>query len=250
MPALITFDHLTPVQSIISCALLAILYVCSLYVWKNSTDRDDPRVIKKRFISVLIVSILSPIYVWWWSTPAKDAEGYTIGVWLGLRIDNIILATILPLLLTTAPFTEEFVYRACMLPILFSQFGFTMAILICPLMFGLAHLHHLIERIIRKDSSLSNAIAITVFQCGFTTVFGWYTSFVFLRTGHIIGPIVCHAFCNSMGFPTFSDIDYCRYPKLIWTAYIVGLVMFVILLFPLTNPDYYQSLYRNIANNK
>ncbi|EDV23727.1 uncharacterized protein TRIADDRAFT_57211 [Trichoplax adhaerens] len=229
MPALITFDHLTPVQSIISCALLAVLYVCSLYVWKNSTDRDDPRVIKKRFISVLIVSILSPIYVWWWSTPAKDAEGYTIGVWLGLRIDNIILATILPLLLTTAPFTEEFVYRACMLPILFSQFGFTMAILICPLMFGLAHLHHLIERIIRKDSSLSNAIAIT---------------------GHIIGPIVCHAFCNSMGFPTFSDIDYCRYPKLIWTAYIVGLVMFVILLFPLTNPDYYQSLYRNIANNK
>lgn len=85
-----------------------------------------------------------------------------------------------------------------MLPILFTQFGRSTAIFICPLMFGLgkssyytvpiisssylqnlfsilnsfkcysiysyikiAHLHHLIEKIIKKEQSLGSAIAVT-----------------------------------------------------------------------------------------
>ncbi|KAI8459680.1 hypothetical protein BY996DRAFT_3608871 [Phakopsora pachyrhizi] len=39
------------------------------------------------------------------------------------------------------------------------------------------------------------------FQFGYTTVFGWYASFIYLRTGSIIATAMCHSFCNYMGFP-------------------------------------------------
>jgi hypothetical protein len=40
-----------------------------------------------------------------------------------------------------------------------------------------------------------------VFQLFYTTVFGWLSAFVFLRTGHVISVFLMHWFCNHMGFP-------------------------------------------------
>lgn len=39
-------------------------------------------------------------------------------------------------MLFQAPITEEFIYRACMIPLLVPSFGLMGAIFICPLLFG------------------------------------------------------------------------------------------------------------------
>uniref|UniRef100_A0A3B5A077 CAAX prenyl protease 2-like n=1 Tax=Stegastes partitus TaxID=144197 RepID=A0A3B5A077_9TELE len=52
--------------SVLSCLLLACLYVGSLYVWRSSLPRNHPSVIKRRCVSVLLVSALSPAVVKTW----------------------------------------------------------------------------------------------------------------------------------------------------------------------------------------
>lgn len=44
-----------------------------------------------------------------------------------------------------APLSEEWTFRACMLPLLLQCFSQTTAYFICPLFFGVAHFHHLVE---------------------------------------------------------------------------------------------------------
>ena len=83
-----------------------------------------------------------------------------------------------------------------------------------PLLFGVAHLHHLNEFIVmhkRHDQTYLSAIATpriiipglarTIFQLGFTTLFGMFVTFVFLRTGNVWSCILIHTFCNWMGLP-------------------------------------------------
>ena len=42
---------------------------------------------------------------------------------------------------------------------------------------------------------------LTVFQFTYTTLFGFHSAFLFLRTGSLLPPIFAHMFCNIMGFP-------------------------------------------------
>ncbi|CAI9097758.1 OLC1v1034241C2 [Oldenlandia corymbosa var. corymbosa] len=103
-----------------------------------------------------------------------------------------------------APVTEELVFRACMLPLLLcAGFKTYTAIFLCPIFFSLAHLNHMLEFYIHKDYSLLNASMAVAFQLGYTVVFGSYASFLFVRTGHLISPLVAHMFCNYMGIPAF-----------------------------------------------
>ena len=44
------------------------------------------------------------------------------------------------------------------------------------------------------------------FQSTYTTIFGMYSAFLFVRTGHIAAPVVAHGFCNFMGFPDFNEL--------------------------------------------
>ena len=82
-----------------------------------------------------------------------------------------------------------------------------------------------------------------VFQFSYTTLFGIYSAFIFVRTGelggfnqlevklkmlthilfnhivgHLIGPFICHSFCNYMGIPEFDQIPYTKYPKGAWNS--------------------------------
>ncbi len=41
------------------CAGIALLYVASLYMWRNAGPRQDPQTVKKRMVSVLGASCLS-----------------------------------------------------------------------------------------------------------------------------------------------------------------------------------------------
>lgn len=71
-----------------------------------------------------------------------------------------------------------------------------------PLYFGVAHVHHFYEfRLTHPDTSVLAAVLRSVFQFGYTTVFGWYATFVFLRTGSLPAVILIHTFCNWCGLP-------------------------------------------------
>lgn len=71
-----------------------------------------------------------------------------------------------------------------------------------PLYFGVAHIHHFYEFLLtHPDAPLSAAIARSLFQFGYTSVFGFFAAFIFLRTGNLPAVILAHSFCNWMGLP-------------------------------------------------
>ncbi len=51
--------------------------------------------------------------------------------------------------------------------------------------------------------SIVQAIVNVVVQLGYTSMFGAYVSFLFLRYGHLATTIVAHIICNFMGLPNF-----------------------------------------------
>ncbi|XP_041035897.1 CAAX prenyl protease 2 isoform X2 [Carcharodon carcharias] len=250
--------------SVVSCLLLACGYVGSLYVWRSQLPRDHPTVIKRRFTSVLIVSMLSPLWLWTWRQYTGFKTGPSLLVLMGVHLEGIFAAACLPLLLTmvlffgpliqlvmdypwdflegmkmfldpqfwaqcladmrwmrnqvVAPLTEELVFRACMLPMLVPCTGLSRAIITCPLFFGV------------------------VFQFSYTAVFGAYTAFIFIRTGHLIGPVLCHSFCNYMGFPAIGAALEHPHKVTIFFFYLLGVILFFLLLFPMTDPTFYGSL--------
>ena len=84
------------------------------------------------------------------------------------------------------------------------------------------------------------------FQAALTTVFGWYASFLLLRTGHFIAPLGAHAFCNFLGFPDLAAAQAHPRAALIKRLYLVGIAAFVGLLVPVSSP----SLYSNTLSGK
>ncbi|GIX70803.1 CAAX prenyl protease 2 [Caerostris extrusa] len=127
-----------------------------------------------------------------------------------------------------APFFEEFTFRACMLPILVPCFG--------------THLHLLNEKM-AQGAKFKVAIMQSLFQFAYTTVFGAYSTYLFLRTGHVAAPVIVHAFCNHMGFPDFGQIFTVEQPKqsIFIICFIAGLLTWMLLLKPLTDPQIYSN---------
>lgn len=48
-------------------------------------------------------------------------------------------------------------------------------------------------------------LSVIVFQTLYTSLFGWHASFLYLRTGSLLPPILSHIFCNVMGFPQLGE---------------------------------------------
>ncbi|XP_075693552.1 CAAX prenyl protease 2 isoform X3 [Rhinoderma darwinii] len=255
------------VVAILCCLVLACSYVGSLYVWNSELSRDHPAVIKRRFTSVLIVSSISPLFLWVWKELTGIKADVAILSLMGFRLDGILTATILPLLLTMilflgplvqlsldcpwglldglkvafdsrfwmlcftdmrwlrnqviAPLTEELVFRACMLPMLVPCISPGTAVFTCPLFFGIAHFHHVIEQLrFRQGTVLS----------------------IFLSAGHVIGPVLCHSFCNYIGFPAiFTALDHPQRATIV-LFYMLGVVLFFLLLYPMTDPTLYGDI--------
>lgn len=142
-----------------------------------------------------------------------------------------------------APFTEEFTFRACMLPILLGRYSTKNVVLFSPMLFGIAHFHHMIERV-RSGQSLQSAFLISSFQFTYTTIFGVYSAHLYVQTGHLAACVVVHAFCNFMGFPDFGEVLHQPQTsrRLAYSAvYVMGLVAFCFLLTPLTDPTIYAN---------
>ncbi|XP_027366549.1 CAAX prenyl protease 2 [Abrus precatorius] len=143
-----------------------------------------------------------------------------------------------------APFTEELVFRACMIPLLLcGGFKTYSIILLCPIFFSLAHLNHFMEIYTKQNYRIMKAVMAIGLQLGYTVIFGSYASFLFLRTGNLIAPLVAHIYCNFMGLPVL----YSQRSGIVSIAFIMGFLGFLWILFPLTGPELYNDRIENCS---
>ncbi|KXX75221.1 putative CAAX prenyl protease 2 [Madurella mycetomatis] len=105
--------------------------------------------------------------------------------------------------IVAGPITEEILFRSASVPLmLLAQAPIKEIIFLSPIIFGLAHVHHFYEfRLSHPQVSVSAAVLRSVFQLGYTTLFGAYATFLFVRTGSLLAVCAVHAFCNCMGLP-------------------------------------------------
>ncbi len=103
------------------------------------------------------------------------------------------------------PITEEVLFRSVLIPIhLLAKIPPINIVFLTPLYFGIAHVHHYYEfRLTHPHTPLLPAILRSVFQFGYTSVFGWLAAFIYVRTASIWPCIIIHTFCNSVGLPRF-----------------------------------------------
>ncbi|XP_066245905.1 CAAX prenyl protease 2 [Euwallacea similis] len=263
------------------CFLLSVTYLASLHVWNSPYNRDHPSTITRRFISVFIMLFVAPCFLYLGLNKAllKEVSFFEV---LGLKTKGLTPAFFMPLFLTmilflgpismelfsglskiyteetywlsnltnlmwmrnhiVAPLSEEFTYRSCMLPLLLQCFPPLAAILINPLLFGVAHFHHMQERL-KFGMNFSTALKISCFQFLYTTIFGAYSAYLFYRTGHFLSIFVVHAFCNHMGFPDIVEVTTYKQPKkiVVWCLFVVGFIAWCYLLKPMTEPSWYSN---------
>jgi prenyl protein peptidase len=132
-----------------------------------------------------------------------------------------------------APIAEEWAFRACMCPLLRAAgFTFFSCVVIPPLLFGIAHAHHvfLILRDRAGGTKILSVVVTILFQVFYTTVFGMMASFYFLTSGSIFGSILSHAFCNMMGFPDFVEAKNSDRKWLLLCVYVGGVVGYYFLM--------------------
>lgn len=103
------------------------------------------------------------------------------------------------------PVTEEILFRSASVPfLLLSGASTTTIVFLTPIIFGLAHVHHFYEfRISHPHTPIIQAVLRSLLQFTYTTLFGGYATFLFLRTGSLLSVILVHTFCNWIGFPRF-----------------------------------------------
>ncbi|KAH8365544.1 hypothetical protein KR093_001871 [Drosophila rubida] len=287
LPLLEALPRIPVVTSVACSFVLAVIYVGSLYVWDTKYNRDHPTTIKRRFASVSVVMLFAPLFVYIYSSP-ELLQREPFAKLLGFRLQGLWQAAVIPYALTAllylgpifvnmqnesfrsyfdldfwrgsfnniiwirnhvmAPLSEEFVFRACMMPLILQSFTPLTAVFITPLFFGVAHLHHIAERL-SLGMELSTSLLIGLFQFTYTTLFGFYSAYLFARTGHMIAPLVVHALCNHMGLPDVQDLwqqdQWKRVLAII--LYVAGFAGWIYLLPIATNPSLYENtLYWNV----
>ncbi|KAJ7822543.1 hypothetical protein B0H14DRAFT_3731496 [Mycena olivaceomarginata] len=109
-------------------------------------------------------------------------------------------------------------------------------IVFAPLLFGLAHVHHVSRDTYngygQTNDALKRPAMSTLFQTAYTTFFGAHTSFLLLRTSSPILPLTAHVFYNIMGVPQMHS-EMRRLPaqaQNIIAFYIAGIELFFLTL--------------------
>lgn len=263
----------------VACAGIALTFVGTLYVVaspspRKGLGRDHPWIIKRRFCAVAFTCSVAWLPYYLYVVPMEAPRGEILAKF-GVRLGGMVAACVYPLLLTAllflgtllqafldgdlrwpwanktalqtfrvyvmAPVGEEWCFRACMLPLLMdSHIDPTTAILVCPLFFGAAHLHHGFELYLLQEYRLVDIALNIGVMFSYTTVFGWYAAFLFHRTGHLLAPVVAHIFCNHMGCPAFHEIPTHPYCRVLCVVYAVGIVGFAVLLNPATSAELFR----------
>jgi len=129
--------------------------------------------------------------------------------------------------LIVGPVTEEIVFRGFVISVLIKGgFDLQTSFVLSIVFFALAHAHHIYH-------SKPIEVIFILFQ---TTIFGALSAFLFVRTETIFASTISHTFCNFMGFPGLdtNNPQVKSKKKKIIICYIIGLVGFFTLMFPIT----------------
>ena len=256
------------------CSSLVVLFLISLYFVDVGLPRNHPVTVRRRISVAIVMCGAGPSLL---LLLLHFSESLSLPIFvslLGIRWNGLLAAAIFPCVLVlilytgnlvqlvlegqswrnvtskrkdlilrdyiVAPFAEELIFRACMLTVLSPAFGDYRAIMVCPVFFGLAHLHHLIEWYRVKDGiTFSQACLSVLLQVGYTSVFGLFSAFIFVRTQHLTGIVLAHSLCNVMGLPPVDEAWQHPNRNFLIASYFVGIIVFIFLLFPLTEPVLY-----------
>ncbi|XP_014663824.1 PREDICTED: CAAX prenyl protease 2-like, partial [Priapulus caudatus] len=243
--------------------------------------RDHPETIKRRFISVFVVCCIAPIYLKKLVLPSYPEifEEHTLWQWLGVKVNGLAIAILLPCLLTMILFMGPLMlqYLDGLVPLylghirvvccrltplqtrLYAAYvaaciatcddgaapisrGSSSRVSVSPLS-AITQLKKLCNRTLAQTFINVHVMFFSVFQFSYTTIFGTYSAFLFLRTGHLAAPFVAHSFCNHMGFPAFNEVLSHRHPKRTFIAlsYIVGLLLWIYLMWSATDPMWFAN---------
>ena len=126
-----------------------------------------------------------------------------------------------------------------------------------------------------------NLLAQVACQFCYTTLFGWYATWLLLRSGHLVSrtlevvvytsalllgacmhvgiltsssdglqaaPVAAHAFCNVLGFPDFGSIAEHPRPRAVALAFAAGIGAFAAGLLPLMRPAMFSNASRDGGN--
>ena len=136
--------------------------------------------------------------------------------------------------LIVAPFSEEWAFRACTIPIIVIFCGLTnsFVVFVTCLAFALAHVHHYLDHI-RNGMSQAQASREVLSQLSYTSVFGALEAILFLQTGSYLGIVLPHIFCNYIGVPSMYWIQDSNTLRKFFIAsfYLVGIFTSIYLLF-------------------
>lgn len=88
-----------------------------------------------------------------------------------------------------------------------------------------------------------NYFHIVVSQLTYTTLFGFYSAYLFARTGHLVAPYLVHAVCNQLGLPDIQKLwQLSLWKRLLFMgSYIAGLIGWILLLPVATRPQFYSN---------
>lgn len=260
----------------LSFSFVGSLYLWKL-VGYPETNRDDTGTVQRRFLSALLSCVCSAALVYELSQPKRPGDvGFTLFELLGLQLDGLVQACVHALGLTAvlfvgplaqhvaavamgsspfvslpggpwvsmrnyvlAPFTEEFVFRACLVRLwVGASFPQGAIIFLSPFCFAMAHAHHFVEHV-RRLQNKHTAMLTVAFQVFYTSLFGMYSNFLLLRIGSTVALILTHSFCNHQGFPDLSFITMERHPlsqhrRWLIVVYLIGIFAFSWLIMPMT----------------
>jgi len=81
------------------------------------------------------------------------------------------------------------------------DFAYTPWVVVClnPLCFGLAHVHHLFEKL-NTGANPVNAILSSLVQFTYTSIFGVIATLLLMRTGSVYAAILSHIMCKASVF--------------------------------------------------
>ncbi|TGZ83364.1 Abi-domain-containing protein [Ascodesmis nigricans] len=124
-----------------------------------------------------------------------------------------------------APITEEIVFRACIVPLqILAGRSSKVVIFVSPLYFGIGHIHHAYEFYLNNPHMIQAMVLRTLIQFTYTSIFGWYVAFLFVRTGSVLPAIFVHSFCNSLGVPSLA----LRSEEKVWKRWLYWVLLVVV----------------------
>lgn len=236
----ISFHEALAVSTALSAACVAVLYLPF-----NVGNRDNPRIIFRRTLSLAIVACFGELHLK--TCPIPPISGYKVIHWAAGAFAAILLTSLLyaghALVRVKSsydeyptgsdvqephshwiafrnylagPVTEEIIFRRQMMS-LWSCAPSPWNICICALMFSIAHIHHW-KRV---------GLITVALQLLYTFIFGAYACLLYVNTCSLSAPITAHIMCNYIGLPDFAAILRNDRSRDIIVLYAMAILLFV-----------------------